>query len=414
MATTTMTVVDEILKEVYEPKVRDQIQSEVKAIKRIEQTSEGVETDALGGKYVKFATRIQRNHGMGSRGEMEVLPAARSQAYATAQVGLAYQYASIELSGQTFELAESNQQAFASVLDQEINGLKEGLVKDANRQVFGTSRGKIATANASGTTTTLVCSNAEAIYAEIGMVVDLYNSSNSLKSGGGGLVISNVQRDSPSAGTATITFGTAAGGNTASGDYITRADSAGKEIVGLRQIVSDTGQLFNIDPSSVPLWKSVMDVPGTSTALSEGRMIRMVDEIRTRGGKTTVIFTSLGVRRAYFNLLSQQRQFVNTKEFAGGFTGLAFTTDEGEIPVVSDMDCPWSTMFFLNEKELKVYRAKDWSFMNRDGSNWQRIIGVSSGAIGYYDGYTSMMYKYWQLATHRRNSHGLMGNITEA
>src|SRR5690606_27161983 len=158
----TMTVVDNILKEVYEDRLRDQLQSDVQALRRIERTSEGVSED-VGGKYVRFPIRTSRNHGMGARYENEALPLARTQGYESAQVNLSYFYGALHLTGQTFELAERNPQAFASALQAEGDGLKEGLAKDMNRQVFGTSVGILGTA-ASGTTTTFVLPNEEAIY----------------------------------------------------------------------------------------------------------------------------------------------------------------------------------------------------------------------------------------------------------
>lgn len=412
MATTTMTTVDGILKEVYEDRLRDQLQSEIITLKRIEKTSEGI-TEDVGGKYVRFPIRTQRNHGIGARLETEALPVARTQGYAPANIRLAYLYGSIELSGQTFELAERNPQAFASALDQEVNGIKEGLKKDVNRQVYGTNIGKLATANAAGTTTTFVCSNAEAIYLEIGMVVDTYTSADALKNSGS--IITNVAKDTPAIGTTTVTF-TPVGTATASGDYMVRDDSRAKEIIGFRQIVNNTGTLYDIDPVTTPIWKAEVDDPGALSALTEGRMISMVDRIRTNGGNTTVMFTSLGVRRAYFQLLSQLRQSVNTLEFEGGFKGLAFSTDNGDIPVVSDFDCPQNHMFFINEKEIKLYQAGDWSWMNRDGSMWQRVLSVVGGVqtVAPHDIYMATLFKYMQLGCHRRNSQGVMRNITEA
>lgn len=409
MAQTTMTTVDGILKEVYESQLRDQLQSEVKTLRRIEKTSEGV-SEEQGGKYVTFPIRVKRNHGIGARNESEVLPVARSQQYVPARVRLTYQYGTIELTGQVFELAEKNFQAFASALQQEIDGLKQGLAKDQNRQVYGTHAGKLSTANAAGTTTTFVCSNAEAIYLEVGMIVDVNTSADALKNSA--MEVSNVQRDTPGAGTTTVTM-LAAGTAMASGDYLVRDDSYNKEIIGFREIINNTGTVYDINPATVPLWKSEVDDPGAPRALSEGLMINMADRIRTNGGRTTVGFCSLGVRRSYFNLLVQQRRFTNTQTFDGGFEGLAFTTDWGDIPIVSDFDCPWNKLFFVNEKEIKMYQTGDWSWMNRDGSNWQRVIGVTGGNIGYYDAYTATLFKYTQLGTHRRNSHGLISNIIE-
>lgn len=409
MAQTTMTTVDGILKEVYESQLQDQLQSETITIRRIEKTSEGV-TSEVGGKYVSFPIRVKRNHGIGARNESEALPVAQTQGYAPARVRLTYQYGTVELTGQTFELADKNFQAFASALQQEMDGIKQGLAKDTNRQMYGTSTGKLSTANAAGTTTTFVCSNGEAIYLEVGMLVDVYTSADAIRNTA--QTISNVQKDTPAAGSTTVTFSAAATAM-ASGDYMVRSGNLGKEIIGFRQIVNNSGLVYNVDPATVPVWKSEVDDPGALRALSEGLMINMSDRIRTNGGKTTVIFTSLGVRRSYFNLLVQQRRYTNTQKFEGGFDGLAFTTDTGEIPVVADYDCPQNSMFFLNEKELKLYQAGDWSWMNRDGSNWQRQLGVTGGVTNFFDAYTATLYKYFNLGTHRRNTHGIMRNITE-
>lgn len=401
MATTTMTTVDNILKEVYEKQLRDQLQSDLVTLMRIERTSEGVSQD-VGGKYTVFPVRVKRNHGIGARNEMEALPVARTQGYEAARVSLKYLYGSLELSGQTFELAERDAQAFASALDQEVNGLREGLKKDTNRQVYGTPEGVLATATAIGTTTTFVTTNAQ--YLEIGMIVDLYDSGDTLKLGG-----AEITDISESTGVFTITFTPADTVATAVNDYFTREDSRNKEKTGFESIVigsgSGGGALFNITHD---IWTGNVD--STSGALSEGRMINMIDRIRRRGGSTSVGFCSLGVRRAYFNLLVQQRRYTNTTEFAGGFKGLAFATDNGDIPIVSDFDCQPGRLYFMNEKEIKLYQEIDWTFMNRDGSNWQRKIT----SAGSFDAYQATLFKYCEIGTHRRNSHGVLTNITEA
>lgn len=405
MATVTMTTVDNILKEVYEGQLQDQLQSDTVTLKRIEKSSEGV-THEVGGKYVTFPIRTKRNHGIGARGEMEALPIARRQSYAAARVQLKYLYGSLELSGQTFELADKNFQAFASALDEEMKGLRQSLSKDLNRQAYGTPAGKIATATAAGTTTTFVVADAGAQYLEVGMFVDIFTSADAVR-----VADAEITAISSAGGNTTVTFTPAAGVASASGDYITRDNSRNKEITGLSSIVAATGSVYNIDPSSEPVWKSYVNSNGgTNRALSEGLMITLVDEVRRQGGGTpTVLFSNLGVRRSYFNLLVQQRRYSNTKEFEGGFSGLAFTTDNGEIPMVADYDCLPNKIFAVNEKELKLYEAGDWSFMNRDGSNWQRVI-TSAGA---FDAYSTTLFKYMELGTHRRNAHGLLSDITE-
>lgn len=328
---------------------------------------------------------------------MEQLPTAQNQGYSSARVSLAYLYGSIRLSGQTLKLADKNFQAFASVLDQEVNGLRTDLSHDINRQTFGTSVGVLVTSSGAYAVNTISTTNTQ--YAEVGMVVDIYDST--------GVTLRASARNitAVTLNTSIVVDGAAIAAG-AINDIVVRTGSLNRETIGFAQIVSATGTLYNIDPTVETQWKSTVNANGgTNRALSEGLMIKMVDDIYTNGGNTTVVFTTLGVRRAYFNLLTQQRRYTDTKEFEGGFKGLAFSTDNGDIPVVSDVDCQPNRMYFLNEKEIKIYREDDWSFMDMDGSKWQRVIG--------FDAYDATLFSYRQLGTHRRNSHGLLSDITE-
>ena len=161
-----------------------------------------------------------------------------------------------------------------------------------------------------------------------------------------------------------------------------------------------------MDPTIEGTWKAEVDSnSGTLRALSEGLMILMADRVRINGGKTSAIYTNLGVRRAYFNLLSQQRMYTGTKDFGGGFTGLSFTTDNGDIPVAVDVDAPPNTMYFLDESEFTLFREEDWSFADMDGNMWQRVIG--------YDAYEAFLYQYSELGCHRRNAQGVIKDVTE-
>lgn len=407
MATVTMAIADALLKEVYEPKVNDQLQSETIGTMRIEKTFQGVSSERQG-KYVVFSLRTSRNHGIGARNEIEALPVAHFNKYAAARVQLAYCYGAAQLSGQIFELADTNEQAFANEVTEEMDGLREGLKKDMSRQFYGTAIGKLCTSNAAGSTTTLVMADAQAIYLEQDMYVDLFNSSDVLHVGGTNLQITAI---ATSAGTTTVTFTPAITGATASGEYFVRNGNRARESIGLQQIVSSTGILYNVDPATVNQWKSTVNSNGgTLRPISEGLMVKLTHDVRRGGGGSpTVGFTNFGVYRQYFALLSQQRRYQGSMTFAGGFEGLKFTTDAGDIPIVIDQDCPWNSLYFINEKQIKLYQMGDWKFMDRDGSSWQRLIDAN----GTYDAYQTYMFKYFQMGTKRRNAHGLLSDITE-
>lgn len=398
----TLTTASAILKEVYEPKIQDQLQNEAVALKRVERSSENIEHQ-VGGKYVTFPLHIRRNQGLGARNELEALPTPGQQGYTNARISLKYLYGAVRLSGQTLELADTNAQAFASVLDEEMEGLQNDLQKDQNRQVYGDGSGAVATATAvAAASTTMTVSFTS--WAQLGMQIDVIDGT-TLGNASPTVKASNRQITAIDSTAKTVTFD---GANIAIavGDIIVRTGNVNREWAGFGVIIKNSGTFQNVDPTVEPLWKAVIDSNGgTNRALSEGLMTLMADNIRQNGGQTTAIFTTLGVRRAYANLLQQQRRYTNTTEFTGGFSGLAFTTDKGDIPVVVDLDCPPNRMYFVNEKAITLYRDKDWEFMDRDGSKWARVAG--------YDAYDATMYQYSNIGTHRRNTHGLLSDLTE-
>lgn len=391
----TLTTVSALLKEIYEKDVQDQLNNEVVGFKRIERSSEGV-TNEVGGRYVTFPIRTGRNHGIGARNENEALPTPGQQPYAAARVGLKYLYGGIRLTGQTISLADTNYQAFASALDEEMSGLKRDLAKDMNRQFYGSGNGVMATVTADGANTVTV-GNSQ--YLEVGMQIDILQSDVST------VRAANRKITAINTSTHVVTYDGADVAAVA-GDVIVRQGSGLREMTGLGAIVSDTGTLYNINPATEPIWKAFVNANGgVNRALSEALMIQTVDQVRKNGAKVTVGFVNLGVRRAYFNLLKTERRFVNTQDFEGGFSGLAFTTDAGDIPIVVDTDAPFNRIYFVDEKSIKLYRESDWSWMNRDGSNFQRVIG--------FDAYEATMFQYCEMGTHRRNAHAVLADLTE-
>jgi len=87
----TLATIDSYLKEVYQGRIREQLNDEIVALKRITRSGSGV-TNEVGGKYVTFPIHTRRNAGIGSRFESEALPTPGQQGHAAARVGLKYAY----------------------------------------------------------------------------------------------------------------------------------------------------------------------------------------------------------------------------------------------------------------------------------------------------------------------------------
>lgn len=393
----TMTTVDAILKEIYGPRIEDQLQSDVITLKRVERTSDGTGTTPNGGKYVDFPIRIRRNHGIGYRNEDEQLPNSGQQGYAEVHVGLKYGYGRVRFTGQVMRLARTNAQAFANAVDREMTNLREDLAKDSNRIVYGDSSGVLTRINdTAASTATHVVTSVQ--YLEVGMMVDVLVESN------GNTVVLDTTIDSITESTLTVVFGDAFTGATTQAVY--RQGSRNREPHGFGSLVNATTTLFGVNPATVSQWAATVNANGgTPRALSEGLMISTCDSVRTKGGMPSVIFTNLGVRRAYFNLLTQQRRYTNTQTFEGGFQGLPFNYGGKEIPVVEDTDAKRNSLYFIMEDALKIYRDEAWHWADDDGSVLKWVTN--------FDAWEGVMRQYWEIGTDRRNGLAELADLIE-
>jgi hypothetical protein len=392
----SMATVDAILKEVYGPRIEEQLQNEVVLPKRIERTSDGVTSNA-GGKYVDFPIHIKRNTGIGFRAENGQLPASGQQGYAEVHVPLRYGYGRVRYTDQLMELARTNTQAFTNAVEAENEGLKNDLAKDSSRIIYGDGTGLIATLADTATSATHVVDNAQ--WIQEGMLVDVLVKSTGSATGG----LQNATVNSVNYDTNTITLSASWTATVLQGIY--RAGDYGLEPSGVGNIVHNTLALHTLDPATTPIWAARINANGgTPRPLSEGLMIQLCDDIRRNGGMTSLIMTSLGVRRSYFSLLTQQRRYPSTTNFEGGFTGLAFNYGK-EIPVVEDVDHPPRKMHFLDEDKFRIYRSREWHWMDEDGSIVKWVTD--------FDAWEAMMRCFYELATRQRNAHGILADIIE-
>ena len=80
--------------------------------------------ETTGGKYVDFPVHVQRNSGIGYRAEGVALPTAGQQGFASVHVPLRYGYGVFQVTGQTMQLSDTNEKAFAKALTEERGGLE--------------------------------------------------------------------------------------------------------------------------------------------------------------------------------------------------------------------------------------------------------------------------------------------------
>lgn len=402
----TMATANEALKEWYEPAIREQINQASKFLMQIERNSEDIE-----GKRAVLSLHVTRNSGVGARPSGAALPIAGNQGYAEERVPLFRNYGTIQIDGQTIKAMKSDRGSFIRAVTSETKGVTNDLRRDVNRQAFGTADGTIAKTAANAAVNVIVLqattSTVQMRQFEVGMVVDFGTLGNP--------TLDATQRTITAVTPATPSI-TVSGPpiTTSNGDSAFRFGAGGNapqvEITGLQAIVAASGTLFNVNPSTYPIWVSpVFANGGVNRTFTENLAAQAMHGVEIAGGEPINLWmTSDGVFRSYSNALTALKRFdtPNEMELKGGFKALSITAGGGEVGLMWDRDAPANTAWGLNTDHLIQFQESDWEFMQEDGAVLSRVPG--------YDAYSGVLFKYHELATDKRNAHCRVSDLTEA
>lgn len=392
--TATMANVDAALKDDYQPVIRDQLVNSWMLLNQIQSNSKDVE-----GRHATLSLHVARNSGVGARAAGAALPTAGRQSYAEERVPVIRNYGAMAIDGDLIEASASDKGSFGRMLDREMKGVVTDLKNDVSRQLYNDATKTIAQCGITSSSATIVLTNptkAQMRQFSVGMVVDIGTTADY------DVVVADATITA--VGTSTITIDSAV--TTTASHYVSRAGSDGNELTGLREIVSDSGTLFNVDPSSVPVWKSTVTAVGG--APTEVAFEKMIEDIQFQSDRDiNLIVTTQGVRRNFAAQYQGDRRYTNTVDIKAGFKAVTVAAGNVEVPLVVDNDAPNGFAFFLNTNHLCQHQmGNPWSFMDRDGSALHLVSG--------FDKYEAYIYNYHELTTDQRNAHGVLTGITEA
>lgn len=399
-----LTEADKALKEFYLPPIREQLNNANVLSAIIEKKTEDVE-----GRRAVLSLHLGRNSGVGARGENGALPTAGSQVYAEERVPIRYNYGRIQVSGPVIAAMKSDKGSFTRAIESESKRVVDDLKREVNRQRWGTSNGVIATTGTTSTSTTVVLAATTTLtqlrQLEVGSVVDIGTvaSPTSVATARKITAVDRANKTVTIDGAAVSTNGTQFLFRSGAGG----ATTAQKELTGLQTIVSDSGELFNVDPATYPIWKSYVDSnSGTLRAPSDSLFEEAMDEISIESGvDPDIIITTAGVNRAYAASLKSQKRYANTQELKGGFKALTVETGRASIALTWDRDCPSNQAYVLTSAHLTEHRQADWSWMDQDGAVLSRVANT--------DAYEGTMYCYHEQTTDRRAAHGVIKDLAE-
>jgi len=367
------------------------------------------------GNEFRIPLKAKRNQAVGFRSENEVLPAPGNSEYTYLTEPMRYAYGLFNITGQLLKAAASNEGAFVSAFKQEMDDTVLTSKLDYNRAAYGDGSGKFATVRTDpGTVAATTALDVDTtINFRGGEVVDIVSTAGTVLQAA--LVVTAIDRTNR-----TITFGGASGNYAAAIDtssIIVRAssdsttsvpnNSQNREIQGLTSLVSSTGTVHGVNPTTYPFWKSYQSA--VSGAISDTVLRTAKDEVGFESGADLetgldfAIITTRGIRRRYSDNLLANRQVVATQtvNLHGGFSALMFD----ENPIFVDDACPIGNVFGLALRDFFWSQLSDWDWMDQDGSvlKWE----------SRRDRYIAVLYKYSQLGITARNRHFRLTGVTD-
>ncbi len=356
MGELTMSAIAEALKLWYLDGLRYQANEKASAfLTQVERTSEHVE-----GKKIIMALRYGVQGGIGNRADNGTLPTSNSRKTKQAEWETKNLFARIQLSDKTIKASRSNVGAFASMLETEISDAEIDMKRDVSRQGVGDGTGVLCTVT-SKSSLTITCNNDLGVqYLAVGMLIDVYDTSAAAYTNQG-VEVTAVDR---SAKTAILSALDAAIGD---GDVLYVAGNKDLEVTGLKGVFDNTS-LYGITRTTNQ-WLNATKV-NVNGELSEVIMQQGIDDADIEAG-SVINFSvcSYGVRRAYFNLLSAQKQQVNTIELKGGFKAVTYNG----IPLVADKFIEPKELYFLDLTDWKMYEMSDYDWLSEDGAVLSRV-----------------------------------------
>ena len=389
-----LTNADSALKSYYLEAVSEQLNGSVNPfLAQIKKTSENV-----WGKEVKQLAIHGLNGGIGAGTEDGNLPTARSNHYTQFTSTLKNLYGTIEISDKAIRASENNSGAFVSLLNQEMDGLIKASAFNLGRMLFGDGSGVLATVSTANGSSVFTLDTV-APFME-GMIVDFRTSAGVAIEGATEREIVEINRASK---TIKVSGTTLTSSTVPATSVVSVHGSYGNEITGLAAIFNDSvTTLYGVTKSSNPWIKPKSKAQ--SGAITEAAIQSVLDSIEEAGGEqANIIITSFGVRRAFINLLSQNKRTVDSIDLAGGFKALSYNG----IPVIADRFCPAGTMYILNTKDFTLNELCDWQWLtDDDGKVLRQVPGKPV--------YTATLVKYAELICARPYAQGVITGITEA
>jgi hypothetical protein len=341
-------------------------------------------------------------------GANKTLPPADEGQYDQGDANVVRTYTRMALDGLAIEVTRAQRGSFRPALAETMADRLQAHDLEVNRQMFCAADGKLADV-ATDSATDQVLENDYSVANGGAGARHLYTGDKVAFYSSNGVTLRNRRTvTAVDYGTNTITVDSDP--DTTAGDFVTRStDDTDNKTAG-----EANGLLASVEASntfeSIPTtanWKSVVfSNSGTLRDISDALVLQMIETIRSRSRQVpNLIVTEPGVVLKYSEIFLPLRRLDGQDvQLKGGYKPLASIVHAGgAIPVIGDVDCPSSRMFFLNTSAFRMADVIGTEWADMDGATFDRV--TDKDAI---EGY---IRKYWNLITIQRNANGVIEDL---
>ncbi len=363
------------------------------------------------GKKWIFGIKTQIGGASANAGANKTLPPADEGLYDQGEANVVRTYTRLALDGLAIEVTKRQQGSFRPALAEVMSDRLQAHDLEVNRQMFCAGDGKLAdVVTDSGTDQVLGLDYSVANggngtrHLYVGDQVAFYDS--------GGSTLRN-RRTVTAVVHSTETITLDSDPVTTAGDFVTRSTSdtdnlTAGEAAGLLQSV-EASNTFETIPITFQGWQSIVLANGAVLRdISDSLVMQMIETIRARSRRVpNLIVTRPGIVLKYSEIFLPLRRLDGQDvQLLGGYKPLAAVIHAGgSIPVIGDVDCPDSRMFFLNTTAFRMADMVGTEWADMDGATFDRV--VDKDAI---EGY---IRKYWNLITVARNHNGVIEDLND-
>ncbi len=396
MALSTVQTLEEALKTLYlEPLIKTIDTGSGPVFAKIDKNSKNVV-----GEDIKFALQYGRHGGIGARGESDDLPAPSPRKYKQGVTSTKNLYGRISFSEKLMKISKNNAASFADQVSTQMEDITVD-IRDMMRRNFMSKSdgimGQVKTAVTAGKNV-VVKGKVKTFYA--GQIVDFFTLSGTAQTKTAeAKMIVDVDY-------ATNTISFADNVTVGADDYISLAGNYGKELIGLKEILTKDSTIYGIDRSKNKWYNPLAfdkTSSGATAAFSSMYLQEAIDEIEDyTGEKPDFITCNAGMLRAYINEQNTYKRNIEYTKIDGGVELVSY----GKVPISKEKYMDDNTIYLINTKDLTLAQVADWGWMDADGSILSRV--------GEKAAYEATLTKYAELICRRPSAQAIITGVTAA